>query len=160
MRPYDFFLASGTSTIRKKPRKVAMSTCKPDADTRTNDNQELPPTYDHPIELEEDDVCPHCFMTVCVAQANNGAPWLGEGQLPSEHNPPIRKQLYRRFWKIVSNNGGWNIAPYVAKKQRLGGNRPDIVYHEREIMPDCILDLVRSLYPNPKGQPYMGHQWE
>ena len=111
-------------------------------------------------QWEDNDVCPHCFMRVCVAQANNEAPWLGPGQGASEYNPPIRKQHYKRFWKIVSNLGGWNMEPYIAKKQQLGGNRPDIVYHQREIMPQCVLDLVGSLYPNPSGQPYMGHQWE
>ena len=27
----------------------------------------------------------------------------------------------------------------------------------REVIPDCVLDTVRALYPNPKSIPYMGH---
>ena len=29
----------------------------------------------------------------------------------------------------------------------------------REIMPDCVLLLVRELYPNPVGVPHLGHKW-
>ncbi|KAK3097458.1 hypothetical protein FSP39_009798 [Pinctada imbricata] len=31
------------------------------------------------------------------------------------------------------------------------------MYTLREIMPECVLDVVRDLYPNPPGRPYMGH---
>ena len=26
-------------------------------------------------------------------------------------------------------------------------------------MPDCVFSLVRELYPNPVGVPYLGHTW-
>jgi hypothetical protein len=32
-----------------------------------------------------------------------------------------------------------------------------VVTVAREIMPDCVLSVVRGLYPNPPSQPYMGH---
>jgi hypothetical protein len=34
-----------------------------------------------------------------------------------------------------------------------------VVTVAREIMPDCVLSVVRGLYPNPPSQPYMGHKW-
>ena len=32
--------------------------------------------------------------------------------------------------------------------------------HRRDIMPKCVLSLVRMWFPNPDGMPYMGHLWE
>jgi len=29
----------------------------------------------------------------------------------------------------------------------------------KEILPNCILTLVRNLFPNPHGIPYVGHKW-
>ena len=29
----------------------------------------------------------------------------------------------------------------------------------REIIPECVLNLVRGLYPNPPDTPYLGHKW-
>jgi len=31
--------------------------------------------------------------------------------------------------------------------------------HKRDIMPDCVLKLVRGWLPNPPAKPYMGHKW-
>jgi hypothetical protein len=59
---------------------------------------------------------------------------------------------------MMANIGGWNTAQYIAKKQLHGGG-DNVTYHKREIMPQCVLDLCRQKYPNPKGQPYMGHKW-
>lgn len=50
---------------------------------------------------------------------------------------------------------------YVEKKQQLLHRTMDdsIVWTTREVMPHCVLNLVRGLYPNLPGQPYMGHKW-
>ena len=34
-----------------------------------------------------------------------------------------------------------------------------VVYVLREIMPECVLKLVRGLYPNLPDTPYLGHKW-
>ena len=34
-----------------------------------------------------------------------------------------------------------------------------VVHVLREIMLECVLKLVRGLYPNLPGTPYLGHQW-
>ena len=31
---------------------------------------------------------------------------------------------------------------------------------KRDVMPDCVLKIVRHWYPNPSGKPYMGHKWQ
>ena len=64
--------------------------------------------------------------------------------------------------------GAWREARYQQKKnnelRREIGN-VDLVWEsavgnqQREIMPECILNLVRGLYPNPPGYAYMGHKW-
>jgi hypothetical protein len=54
--------------------------------------------------------------------------------------------------------GGWAKAQYIQKKRALGGT-DRAVLHRREIMPDCVLKFCRGLYPNPVGQPYLGHKW-
>ena len=46
----------------------------------------------------------------------------------------------------------------ILKKPRLFGDNV-CVWTLREIMPLYVVNLVRSLYPNPQGQPYMGHKW-
>ena len=33
------------------------------------------------------------------------------------------------------------------------------VYVLREITPECVLKLVRGLYPNLSDTPYLGHKW-
>jgi hypothetical protein len=33
-------------------------------------------------------------------------------------------------------------------------------WHKRDIMPKCVVTLVRHCFPNPGGFPYMGHMWE
>lgn len=108
----------------------------------------------------ESTVCPYCFLSPCVATTNENSPWLGEGQGPSNYNPSVRKGLYRRFWKCISNLGGWDVEQYLRKKERLGEGRPNIVYHQRQVMPERVLKLVRSKYPNPHSDSYIGHKWE
>ena len=65
------------------------------------------------------------------------------------------------FWKLVDMNGGWTHHKYIRKKRRPFGLDDSAtvwvgVGSVREIMPQCILDLVRRIYPNPPEQPYMG----
>ena len=34
-----------------------------------------------------------------------------------------------------------------------------VVHMLREIMTECVLKLVRGLYPNLPDTPYLGHKW-
>ncbi|CAG2205331.1 unnamed protein product [Mytilus edulis] len=84
------------------------------------------------FELREGQ-CPYCITRPCVATANMTAPWVGNGQPPSNANPQIRKGIYRRFWKCINNIYGWLLPQYLDKKKRLGGGEW-VVMQQREIM--------------------------
>ena len=137
-----------------------------DARDINNDDPHDDPNDDDPIDPDDEPTlpplaegsCPHCFLMPCIATSQRNARWLGNGLQPHEQNAAIRKGLYQRFWNVMANLGAWRIPQYVAKKKRIGGGNR-VVYHVREIMPDCILQLCRDLYPNPKDKNYMDHKW-
>ena len=61
---------------------------------------------------------------------------------------------------MISRRNAWADGRYIAKKtQQLNQNNEHLVWTSREIMPDCVLTLVRNLFPNPSGRLYMGHKW-
>jgi hypothetical protein len=76
--------------------------------------------------------------------------------------------LYKRFWTCLLHRGVWDNPIYIDRKKSAlqCENNQDIVfsgprggYHRRDLMPQCVLTLVRSWLPNPKSKPYMGHKW-
>jgi len=102
--------------------------------------------------------CRHCFLSPCITTQKQQ--WLGKGQSARAGNAAIRRQRYKLFWKLLNDNGAWQIQEYIQKKVlAMNRNNPAVVWTTREIIPDCVLGLVRDLYPNPLGNPYMGHQW-
>ena len=103
--------------------------------------------------------CSFCFLSPCVVTHRQS--WLpDQPALPHARNSELRKQKYRKFWKLMDLNGGWRHDKYIRKKQRLlEVDNMETVWVVREIMPKCILDIVRRIYPNVAGQPYMGHKW-
>ncbi|KAK3106286.1 hypothetical protein FSP39_016937 [Pinctada imbricata] len=105
--------------------------------------------------------CEHCFCVPCITTYTQA--WLGSGAQPHMRNSAIRKVKYRKFWKLMSSYNAWIHPRYLEKKRTmLQQNNPrDLgeMYTLREIMPECVLDVVRDLYPNPPGRPYMGHMW-
>ena len=104
--------------------------------------------------LRTDSICPLCFLHPCVASLPSE--WLGRGQAAHTANSSIRRVMYGKYWKIISNLSGWTNQLYLAKKL----TETHGVHHMREIMPDCVVQKVRTLYPNPAGIPYLGHKWE
>ena len=66
----------------------------------------------------------------------------------------------------MTDRGAWKDERYLQKKAQLQGQHnanEDIegwLPSRHEIMPDCVLQIVRHLYPNPKGVPYMGHRFQ
>jgi hypothetical protein len=40
----------------------------------------------------------------------------------------------------------------------LGGKK--YIYHRRDLMSKCVIELVRHWYPNLQDKEYMGHMWE
>lgn len=112
--------------------------------------------------------CCYCFLRPCVTTHRQA--WLGQGRAARLANRVTRKTLYKKFWSVMEYRGAWNDPRYMEKKAiavQQADNQEIIVWTTgpkaresvREIMPECILKLVRSLYPNPPGVSYMGHKW-
>ena len=101
--------------------------------------------------------CQFCFCIPCVTTIHHL--WLGGPARPHARNAQLRKAKYKRFWKMMDDIGAWRHPRYLRKKQRLLQTDEETVVTDREVMPDCILNVVRSAYPNPPGQSYMGHKW-
>lgn len=103
--------------------------------------------------------CEHCFLSPCITTHYQS--WLGRGSNASPRNSGLRKIRYRKYWNTLSNYGAWALPEYQEKKRiAFHRNRESDVWTIREIMPICVLNQVRSLYPNPVGQPFMGHRWQ
>ena len=116
---------------------------------------------------ENEDECSMCLCKPCVTSTRfQQAWWPEEAHPPHRTNHKCRKPIYKRFWVMLANRGAWRDPRYVDKKQQtLIGILPDVAWvgpgiHPRDIMPDCVLKLVRTWFPNPSGQPYMGHLWQ
>ena len=107
------------------------------------------------------DRCPHCFCQPCVTDETNRQQWWPqESRNPNDCNSIPRKDCYRRFWAMMSHRGVWEIEDYVRKKElALQDQDEENVIWQRDIMPDCVLKLVRSWFPNLPKTPYMGHKW-
>lgn len=122
-----------------------------------DDGQDVQPDHD------EDEItssgCGFCFLEPCVTSVHRH--WLGDGQPPHKNNPGLRKERYKKYWRVIANCGGWNHPRYIHRKAMAENDEDDgmQVWNKREIMPECVLKQVRGLYPNPPGQPYMGHKW-
>lgn len=131
-----------------------------DVDTRDHDdgNNRDPVA---PGPSGDNNGCVHCFSSPCVTTVTQK--WFGRPQLARPGNNLIRKQKYKLFWKMLSDRGLWKYDRYVRRKMRLlAMDDPEhtIVYTLREVIPDCVLEFVRGMYPNPQGIPYMGHMWQ
>ncbi len=109
--------------------------------------------------------CAFCFLVPCVTQVHRPR-WLGDGQRAAPINSAVRKELYKKYWFELQGRGAWDKIQYQLKKRQTlvnqyGQNHVWVnVAKKRDIMPECVLEFVRRLYPNPDGQPYMGHKWQ
>lgn len=117
---------------------------------------------DESIDKQVEDIggCPFCFCDPCVTTYRPR--WLGSGQRAKAGNNLIRKTRYKKYWKVLKDRGAWQHPSYIIKKaaaQGYGQNDYAWLPSVREIMPDCVLKIVRGLYPNPEGISYMGHRW-
>jgi hypothetical protein len=104
--------------------------------------------------------CPFCFCEPCVTLSRQK--WLGNGQSAHIRNSGLRRKMYRQFWNMLNSRNAWRHPLYLQNKSATMGHDgvdETVVRVLREIMPDCVLSLVRDLYPNPPGKPYMGHKW-
>lgn len=102
--------------------------------------------------------CPECYSVPCVLQFPQA--WFGIQHPPHARNNAIRKKKYKNFWRMLDQRGAWRDPRYLAKKAQRARDDHFTVWSRREIMPDCVIDFVRGLYPNLPGRPYMGHRWQ
>ena len=111
-------------------------------------------------------MCDQCFLQPCVIHYRQG--WLSKPKAPQATNRTSRRRMYKKFWSVMDYRGGWQEPMYLRKKktelERAGYLNETTVWEtamgsfRREIMPDCVVQLKRSRYPNPPDLPYSGHR--
>ena len=107
--------------------------------------------------------CPMCLCRPCITQGNHQSWWRDEPVRPHLRNSNKRKFCYKKFWAMLLHRGVWLDPRYLDRKRLALERDPRLavyVYHRRELMPNCVLDMVRLWYPNPQSVPYMGHRWQ
>ncbi len=107
-------------------------------------------------EESPEHVCELCRCNPWVT--GNPQSWLGAGSRPRLGNNLIRKRLYTNYWTVLDRRGLWNNVVYLNRKH-LAMRQCQVQLTNREMMPECVLEQVRTLYPNQKDVPYMGHYW-
>jgi hypothetical protein len=138
-----------------------------DRNEGASNNEDVPVQPEVPVEpqpivqpIPGTDECQFCFCQPCVTTRRQQ--WLGQGRPPMAGNNLLRKKKYKNFWTMMTRRGAWTHPRYLHKKAAAQGadeNNVAWLPEVRDIMPDCVLNLVRGLYPNEKGIPYMGHKW-
>ena len=129
-------------------------------------HQEITYNAGYPIAPDEaEDECPYCLCRPCVTSETFRQGWWEEEHPPHRNNHQKRRPIYYRFWVMLANRGAWADPRYLQKKATsMDNDNEDYVMvgigmHRRDIMPECVLKLVRTWLPNMEGQPYMGHKW-
>lgn len=128
-----------------------------------DENIETPYVIEQNPEREE---CPYCYCRPCITSEENRQFWWKEGRGPgskSKRNSSLRKELYKKFWTMLFHRMVFRDDRYLSKKRLAMDRDPRLrhyVWHRRDIMPDCVLKLVRGWLPNLDGDEYMGHMWE
>jgi hypothetical protein len=124
-------------------------------------NPRAPPL---PRRLDDHAECPHCFCSPCVTNEQfRQEKWPLHNANPSVHNKPNRLKLYALFWTAMSNRQAWCDGRYKLRKmQALGRDKRMKKYrwHKRDIMPNCILQRVRTWLPKTEEEEYVGHRWQ
>jgi hypothetical protein len=121
------------------------------------------------IEHKEDyPECPECLCRPCITDnVWEQGWWEKENHPPHKDNSFYRKSHYKRFWVMLLHRKVWEDPRYIEKKQTVLelNQRENHAWagpsskHARDIMPDCVLQLVRGWLPNEPNRNYMGHKW-
>lgn len=108
--------------------------------------------------------CPFCFCKPCITNERNKQLWWEDNSQPRhQRNHSLRKEKYKYFWTMMYHRDVWRDDRYQLRKRQALDRDPkfrNYIYHKRDIMPNCVLKLVRGWHPNPENVPYMGHLWE
>ena len=137
-----------------------------------SEESETPCTYNDVVVSSsiEDNECSYCLTKPCITHERfRQLWWLHDSKPPHSTNSRSRKDIYRRFWTMLDHRGVWGSQQYIERKaQALAAQSPELAWsgpkgngHPRDLMPECVVKLVRGWLwlPNPPGQPYMGHKW-
>ena len=98
-----------------------------------------------------------------MRQTDKCGGYIEEPEMANRSNAQLRKDKYKRFWTMLFHRNVWKDPRYRERKRRAlqhDPRRKNYVYHKRDIMPKCVIDLVRHWLPNLNNQPYMGHMWQ
>ena len=141
--------------------------CNGNMAVTTGPNEDPDPVDFHIPPQEGEAECPYCLCQPCVtSECFRQFWWETENYAPNDDNSRFRKEHYKRFWVMLLNRGIWRDPRYLARKatalqQDLG--RRETAWtgpqkHPRDLIPKCVLTLVRQWLPNAT-KPYMGHRW-
>ncbi len=127
-------------------------------------DDEISPGFIIPQQALESE-CASCLCRPCITHVYHRQMWWEDtARTPSIFNSRLRKAAFKRFWTMLFHRDVWRDPRYKERKLAALQNDPRrrryCWYHKRDILPDCVLKLVRGWYPNPTGIPYMGHFWE
>jgi hypothetical protein len=134
-----------------------------------NSTEEIDPSDVKPgfiiKQKDTENECPFCLCRPCITDEFNRQLWWPRDPLqPNALNSKMRKKCYKNFWTMLYHREVWQDPRYKARKALALGLDPQrhrfIWIHKRDIIPDCVLKLVRLWYPNLPNVPYMGHMWE
>ncbi|KAJ8314866.1 hypothetical protein KUTeg_007016 [Tegillarca granosa] len=103
---------------------------------------------------EQEPECQYCLCKPCITNENNKQLWWEDEPLPPrDNNNKERKERYKYFWTMLLHRGVWDDERYKERKSLAINKDPQrkrFVWHKRDIMPLCVLKLVRYWYPNPE----------
>ena len=138
--------------------------CQTTPGTETVDNNDDAFQEYHIPQNPEEQECRFCLCRPCITDEQNRQMWWeNENQAPSRRNSALKKERYKRFWTMMFHREAWKDPRYQAEKLkalRADPRQRKYEWHRRDIMPKCVLSLVRQWFPNPVGVPYLGHLWE
>lgn len=128
------------------------------------DPEKYEPSFVIP-QRENEEECPFCMCRPCITDDSNRQHWwAANSSLPHNLNSKSRKVCYQKFWTMLYHRRVWFDERYLTKKYEALGldqNRNRYTWiHRRDIMPNCVLKIVRGWYPNLPGIAYMDHMWE
>ena len=145
---------------RDRPLPMSDSSTQTDSHDSVHSEQEEFTPY-HIDQDPNEEVRRCCLCKPCItSERNRQLWWENEDTNPSRRNHDLRKDKYRRFWTMMFHRNVWNDPRYLDAKCVVLQNDPrcrNLVCHRRDIMPKCVLSLVRGWFPNLPGIPYLGH---
>ncbi|CAC5384435.1 unnamed protein product [Mytilus coruscus] len=105
---------------------------------------------------ENSEECPNCLCRPCIKNERNRQLWWENENHPEhERNAYLRKDKYKRFWTNLLHRGVWKDPRYLLQKRdalRRDPRRHKCVYHRRDLMPKCVLELLEIKQKYQKRQ--------